>query len=90
MFGGSAHSYVGWHGVPGPTIEESALGRIFDPLRRGPNQEGDGGADGGLGLGLYIVREVALAHGGDVVVRSDRRETVFTVRLPRRVENLSR
>ena len=38
----------------------------------------------GLGLGLYIVREVARAHGGEVTVRSDNGETVFTVSLPRR------
>jgi len=30
------------------------------------------------------VREVALAHGGEVTVRSDKGETVFAVRLPRR------
>ena len=40
--------------------------------------------DDGLGLGLYIVREVARAHGGEVDVRSDKAETVFAVRLPRR------
>jgi light-regulated signal transduction histidine kinase (bacteriophytochrome) len=39
-----------------------------------------------LGLGLYIVREVARAHGGEIDVRSDNRETVFAVRLPRRNE----
>ena len=35
------------------------------------------------GLGLYIVREIARAHGGEVDVRSDNGETVFAVRLPR-------
>jgi len=35
-------------------------------------------------LGLYIVREIAKAHGGEVTVRSDKEETVFTMRLPRR------
>ena len=56
----------------GPTIDEAVLDRIFDPLRRGPDQEGNRGADGGLGLGLYIVREVASAHGGEVLARSER------------------
>ena len=68
----------------GPTIERSALDQIFDPLKRGPAQRHD--TDDGLGLGLYIVREVARAHGGEVDVRSDKGETVFAVRLPRRNE----
>jgi signal transduction histidine kinase len=33
---------------------------------------------------LYIVREIAQAHGGEVTLRSDNGETVFAVRLPRR------
>jgi signal transduction histidine kinase len=40
-----------------------------------------------LGLGLFIGREIAKAHGGDIEVVSDDRETVFTVHLPRRVPN---
>ena len=48
----------------GPTIEGSALDQIFDPLKRGPAKRHD--TDDGLGLGLYIVREIALAHGGEV------------------------
>jgi signal transduction histidine kinase len=65
----------------GPAIEGAALDQIFDPLKRGSPQRHD--TDDGLGLGLYIVREVAQAHGGEVDVRSDREETVFVVRLPR-------
>jgi signal transduction histidine kinase len=68
----------------GPTIEGLALDQIFHPLKRGPAQEDNDDTDEGLGLGLYIVREVAVAHGGDVTVRSERGETVFAVRLPRR------
>jgi signal transduction histidine kinase len=68
----------------GPAIEQENLDHIFDPLRRGlgHNKSDDSGA--GLGLGLYIVREIARAHGGEVDVRSDPKETVFAVRLPRR------
>jgi signal transduction histidine kinase len=65
----------------GPTIDRSVLDQIFDPLKRGPEQRHD--TDDGVGLGLYIVREVARAHGGEVHVRSDKEETLFTVRLPR-------
>ena len=68
----------------GPAIERSALDQIFDPLKRGPAQPDSYNTDSGLGLGLYIVREVARAHGGEVDVRSDKAETVFAVRLPRR------
>ncbi|MGE0549218.1 MAG: ATP-binding protein [Kofleriaceae bacterium] len=39
---------------------------------------------GGLGLGLYITRQIIDAHGGDIDVASCPGEgTVFTVRLPR-------
>jgi signal transduction histidine kinase len=73
----------------GPTIEGSVLDQIFYPLKRGPEQDDNYDADGNLGLGLYIVREVALAHGGEVTVRSERGETAFAVRLPRRNDHLS-
>jgi signal transduction histidine kinase len=73
----------------GATIEGSVLDQIFYPLKRGHAQENSHDTDGGLGLGLYIVREVALAHGGEVTVRFERGETVFAVRLPRRNEDLS-
>jgi len=68
----------------GLTIEKAILDQIFDPLKRGVGQGNGDDSAVGLGLGLYIVREVALAHGGEVTVRSDKGETVFAVRLPRR------
>jgi signal transduction histidine kinase len=46
---------------------------IFDPLRRGINREANppaGASSAGLGLGLYIARQIALAHGGDVRLTS--------------------
>lgn len=67
----------------GPVIEQSDLDQIFDPLKRGSNNENKGDADGSLGLGLYIAREIAKGHGGSIEARSDETETVFTVRLPR-------
>jgi hypothetical protein len=70
----------------GPAIEESTLEQIFDPLKQGRRQVEDRRKDEGIGLGLYIVREVARAHGGQVGARCDGGETVFSVRLPRRHE----
>lgn len=58
---------------------------MFNPLKRGPAQEAERNVDGGLGLGLFIVREVTRAHGGEVTARSSDGETTFTVRLPRAV-----
>ena len=69
----------------GPPIAAPFLSQIFDPLKRGTEQEATSGRDGSLGLGLYISRGIATAHGGDITVKSDERETVFTVRLPRRM-----
>ncbi|WP_168793044.1 sensor histidine kinase [Paraburkholderia aromaticivorans] len=67
----------------GPVIASSNLRRIFDPLQRGPHPSA-GKGDSSLGLGLYIARGIAKAHGGEIEARSDETETVFAVRLPRR------
>jgi two-component system sensor histidine kinase MprB len=48
----------------GPGIDESDLPFIFDRFYRAPSARGMPGS----GLGLAIVRQVAQAHGGDVVV----------------------
>lgn len=64
----------------GPAIDAATLMQLFEPLKRGNASQ----RHPGLGLGLYIVREIAKGHGGTAEVRSDDRETVFTVLLPRR------
>jgi hypothetical protein len=66
----------------GAAIEPSTLDRIFDPLQRGVDHQGASSGDS-LGLGLYIAREIAKAHGGEIDARSDATETVFSVNLPR-------
>jgi signal transduction histidine kinase len=64
----------------GPAIPPESLPRIFEPLYRVERTPADRTH---LGLGLYIVRQIAVAHGGDVSVTSDSGGTTFRVRLPR-------
>ena len=65
----------------GPPISKATRESLFEPLVRGANANLQGY---NLGLGLYIVREIALAHGGSASVESNAQVgTVFTVRLPR-------
>jgi signal transduction histidine kinase len=70
------------HGTP---IAPQDLERIFQPLTRSCLSEGeDHWSHDGLGLGLYICRQIALAHGGSLTVTSSEREgTLFTVSMPR-------
>lgn len=67
----------------GPSIDQSTLKQMFEPLNRGPARENRERVDDGLGLGLFIVREIVRAHGGEIDARSDNGEIVFAVRLPR-------
>jgi len=63
-------------------IPREVLPQIFDPFRgrSEPSRRSEG-----LGLGLYIVKELVEAHEGRVDVTSNPGErTRFTVRLPRR------
>ena len=65
----------------GPAIAADLLPSIFEPFRRQQNAMARGE---GLGLGLYICREMIRAHGGEISVQSsDKAGTTFTVRLPR-------
>jgi signal transduction histidine kinase len=64
----------------GEAIPPSALAQMFDPLKRGANQPD---IEGSLGLGLYICREITLAHGGSISAQSTGARTQFDVRLPR-------
>jgi len=63
-------------GRPIPQSEQAAL---FEPFKRG-SQGLTEGKERGLGLGLYIVQEIARAHGGTVRVDSREGEgTRFTL-----------
>jgi PAS domain S-box-containing protein len=66
----------------GPPIPKDVIPVIFEPFRRVHDQHRP--ASEGIGLGLYIVREIVATHGGTVEVSSSAAAgTMFTVRLPR-------
>uniref|UniRef100_E1TCX4 histidine kinase n=1 Tax=Burkholderia sp. (strain CCGE1003) TaxID=640512 RepID=E1TCX4_BURSG len=67
----------------GPAIEPETLAGIFEPLTRGAGARQSSGSEGSLGLGLYIAREIAKAHHGEIEAISNDTETVFSVSLPR-------
>ena len=65
--------------IPGETLND-----LFEPLRRGNENPADSIASrANLGLGLFIVREIARAHGGEVQAVSTEGATRFTMTLPR-------
>ena len=68
----------------GPAIERSVMDKIFDPLKRGVIEAPHRSTGAGLGLGLFIVREIVRGHEGRVEARSDDTGTIFSVLLPRR------
>jgi signal transduction histidine kinase len=66
----------------GPPIAESQRGTLFSPFRRG-ERDSRSRKTSGLGLGLYISREIVAAHGGEIDVQSSADEgTTFRVILP--------
>jgi signal transduction histidine kinase len=66
----------------GPAIPSEVLPELFEPFRRGAS------SFEGVGLGLYIVREIVRAHGGSVDASStSAKGTRFVVTLPRKAAN---
>lgn len=69
----------------GAPLPPAILRRIFDPLAQPRSPGTPPGRSGGLGLGLFIAREIVAAHGGTITVSSSAAHgTTFTVSLPRR------
>ena len=62
----------------GEPIPPTDLPRLFEPFYRGAGRS----SRHGLGLGLYIAREIATAHGGKLEVASTPQETRVTFRMP--------
>ncbi len=64
----------------GSGVPPDLRARVFDPFERGATAR----ALGGLGLGLFIVRQIVDTHGGEVTVEdAPGRGARFVVRLPR-------
>jgi len=69
----------------GDPIPQELLADIFKPMKRGPRKMDKDGRS--IGLGLYIVQQIVLAHDGVIEVSSSREKgTTVTVRLPRKAQ----
>jgi signal transduction histidine kinase len=74
----SVHNY----GIP---IPPAAIPHIFEAMVQGRADNRSPSAPGSLGLGLFIAREIVLAHGGEIdVISTADAGTTFTARLPRK------
>jgi phosphoserine phosphatase RsbU/P len=62
----------------GVQIPPAARAQLFQPFFRGAVRR----SQQGLGLGLFIVNEIAKAHGGSMEVASSEEETRFTFSMP--------
>jgi signal transduction histidine kinase len=69
-------------GNKGDPIPPETLEMMFEPLRRGGVAGGEAERTS-LGLGLFIVDQIAKAHQGTIRVESANRTTTFRLRLPR-------
>lgn len=70
----------------GPVIAQELLPSMFEPLSLSSSlgQPPDDASTPGMGLGLFIVREIVNGHLGTITVESAAGSgTVFTIRLPR-------
>jgi signal transduction histidine kinase len=69
----------------GSLVSPEARGTLFEPLKQGLQAGTDRHTgSSGLGLGLYIAKEIAVAHGGSIEVASTEQDgTSFIARLPR-------
>ncbi len=64
----------------GQCIPDENLPYVFEKFYRGEKSRNS--HTGGKGMGLAIARSIAELHRGDITVRSNDKETVFTIVLP--------
>jgi signal transduction histidine kinase len=62
----------------GAQLSPDMIAQLFKPYWRAISRPGDDG----LGLGLYIVDQIARGHGGAICVQSDPQRTTFTFTMP--------
>jgi len=72
----------------GASVPKELRDVIFEPFRS--SKERRGRASQGLGLGLFITKQLVLAHGGQIGFETSDAGTVFKVRLPRHAQLSSR
>jgi signal transduction histidine kinase len=65
----------------GPGMPPEVLAHLFEPFSRPPDEHSRKAS--GLGLGLFISREIVRGHGGEISAGTEGGETVVSVRLPR-------
>lgn len=66
-----------------PHIPTEQMGVLFEPFVRGSRASHE---ERSVGLGLYIVKEIVSAQGGEVTVTSNvDAGTTFTLELPQQV-----
>ncbi|PGB55735.1 sensor histidine kinase [Bacillus anthracis] len=68
----------------GQCIPDENLPYVFEKFYRGEKSRSS--HTGGKGMGLAIARSIAELHKGDITVRSNEKETVFTIALPQHKE----
>ena len=71
----------------GPGVPERQLAHLAEPLYRGDAARER--STGGVGLGLYLCKLIAIAHGGTFAVRNAQPGLAITVTLPEEFTTLS-